>query len=127
MAILDPFLSLNSPSDKSLVWLKAQLTAANLRVVQTFDLHSARHALDDCKCPHHGTEQCDCQMVVLLVYGDGTEPVTLILHGNDGQTWLSIVEQPEQRSGQQVIEVIQQALGMLGTQTRKPNRLSFSP
>jgi hypothetical protein len=28
-------------------------------------------------------------MVVLLVYGNVIEPVTLILHGNDGQTWLS--------------------------------------
>jgi hypothetical protein len=29
-------------------------------------------------------------MVVLLVYGATNEPVTLILHGNNGQTWLSI-------------------------------------
>lgn len=114
MAVLDPFLSLNSPSDKSLAWLKERLSAANLRVMQTFDLHSARHALDDCPCPHHGTEQCDCQMVVLLVYGDGTEPATLILHGNDGQTWLSIVEQPDQRPGQAAIGAIRRALYVQG-------------
>lgn len=110
MAVLNPFLSLNSPSDKSLIWLKAQLAAANLRVVQTFDLHSARHALNDCPCPHHGTEQCDCQLIVLLIYGSGAEPVTLILHGNDGQTWLSIVEQPDQRPGPAAIGAIRRAL-----------------
>lgn len=30
-------------------------------------------------------------MMVLLIYGKAEEPVTLILHGDDGQTWLSIV------------------------------------
>lgn len=110
MAVLNPFLTLNSPSDQSLAWLKEQLAAASLRVVQTFDLHSARHGVGDCSCPHHGTEQCDCQLIVLLVYGSGAEPATLILHGNDGQTWLSIVDQPDQRPGQAAIRAIRRAL-----------------
>ena len=111
MTVLNPFLSLNMPSDQSLAWLKEQLDAASLRVVQTFDLHSTRHRVGDCPCPHHGTEQCDCQLIVLLVYGTSAEPATLILHGNDGQTWLSIVEHPGQRPGRQAIEVIRRALG----------------
>lgn len=59
--------------------------------MQTFDLHDVRLGHDTCPCPHHGTSQCDCQMIVLLVYGDEAEPITLILHGNDGRTWLSLV------------------------------------
>ncbi|HMB23025.1 MAG TPA: hypothetical protein VKP08_09360 [Anaerolineales bacterium] len=110
MAVPDPFLSLHYPSNVSLVWLKQQLTAADLRVVQTFDLTTARHALGDCSCPHHGTEQCDCQMVVLLVYANGAEPTTLILHGNDGQSWLSLVEHPGQQPDKETIKVIQRAL-----------------
>ena len=110
MAPLTPFLSLNYPSDKCLVWLKDRLATANLHVVQTFDLHSARHALEDCPCPHHGTDQCDCQMVVLLVYANAAEPATLILHGNDGQTWLSLVEHPGQPANQDVIIGIRRAL-----------------
>ncbi len=110
MAMLTPFLSLNHPGDKYLVWLKERLAMANLRVVQTFDLHSARHALEDCPCPHHGTDQCDCQMVVLLVYANAAEPATLILHGNDGQTWLSLVEHPDQPVNKDVILGIRQAL-----------------
>ncbi len=110
MAVPDPFLSLNYPSDESLVWLKERLAAADLRVVQTFDLTTARHTLGDCPCPHHGTEQCDCQMVVLLVYANGAEPATLILHGSDGQSWLSLVEYPGQQPDKETIKVIQGAL-----------------
>ncbi len=110
MATLIPFLSLSDSNDESLAWLKERLARANLRVVQTFDLNTARHALEDCPCPHHGTDQCDCQMVVLLVYVDVTEPATLILHGNDGQTWLSLVEHPNQQPSKDAIRAIQKAL-----------------
>lgn len=110
MAPLTPFLSLNVPSDESLVWLKDRLATANLRVVQTFDLHCARHALEDCPCPHHGTDQCDCQMVVLLVYANLPEPATLVLHGNDGQTWLSLIETPDLPVNKDAIIEIRQAL-----------------
>jgi hypothetical protein len=110
MALLIPFLSLDSPSDRSSFWLKEKLAAANLRVVQTFDLHSARHSLADCSCPHHGTDQCDCQMVVLLVYGRVVEPVTLILHGSDGKTSFSLVDSPDQPLNQDTIIGIRRAL-----------------
>ena len=115
MALLTTFLSLNHPGDKSLVWVKEQLATAKLRAVQTFDLQSARHALEDCPCPHHGTEQCDCQMVVLLVYANAAEPATLILHGNDGRTWISLVEHPGFQPSQEAVRAIQQALEIQGS------------
>ena len=87
-----PFLSINHPCDEALHWVREQLTQAGLRSVQTFDLHAARAGLHDCPCPNHGTNACDCQMVILLVYGESEEPETLILHGNNGETWLSIAE-----------------------------------
>jgi len=59
-------------------------------VLETFDLHDARLGLADCPCPYHGMDECDCQMVVLLVYGEATAPVALTLHGNNGQTWISL-------------------------------------
>lgn len=49
-------------------------------------------------------------MVVMLVYGDASEPVTLILHGNNGQTWLSIVENPRQSVDAKASAKIKQAL-----------------
>lgn len=49
-------------------------------------------------------------MVILLVYGSASEPVTLILHGNDGQTWISIADNPQQQADAKLIISIQQAL-----------------
>lgn len=107
---VSPFLSVNRSCDEAMPWVNEQLLQAGLRPVQTFDLHTARMGLHDCPCPNHGTNDCDCQLVVMLVYGKtedvstlpavvNTGPVTLILHGNDGQTWLSIAEGPDQRTG----------------------------
>ncbi|MBI2332662.1 MAG: hypothetical protein HYU84_10975 [Chloroflexi bacterium] len=86
--------------------------------MQTFDLHDARSGLHDCPCPNHGTEDCDCQMVVLLVYRQNadastalnTSPATLILHGNDGQTWLSIADTPSQKTSAATLTAIRNAL-----------------
>ncbi len=110
MNMLSPFLSLNYSCDDSLVWLKKRLGKARLRVVQTFNLHTARMGVHDCPCPNHGTEECDCQMVIVLVYGDATEPVTLVLHGNNGQTWLSLVNTSAQRVTPSLQESIERAL-----------------
>jgi hypothetical protein len=110
MNTLAPFLSLNTPCADSLAWLKERLPGAGLRLVQTFDLQGARLTSEDCPCPHHGTSKCDCQMVVLLVYDSTAEPATLILHGNDGQTWLSLVNTLAQRPDPLLLSVIEQAL-----------------
>jgi len=105
-----PFLSVNQPCDEALQWVRKQLQQADLRAVQTFDLHTARVGLHDCPCPNHGTEKCDCQMVVLLVYGKATEPETLILHGNDGQTWVSMPDTPNQQKNTMVATTIKSTL-----------------
>ncbi len=76
----------------------------------TFDLHAARLGLEDCPCPNHGTEECDCQMIVLLVYAEAAEPITLILHGNDGQTWISLADGPSQRTDKKLMSSIRQTL-----------------
>lgn len=107
---LSPFLSIQRSCNETLPWSKERLSQAGLRCVQTFDLHTARAGLHDCPCPHHGTEQCNCQMVVMLIYGEFDEPVTLILHGNDGQTWLSIADSPRPGSATQLTRAIQRAL-----------------
>lgn len=107
---ISPFLSINRPCGDALRWTKRHLSRAGLRVMQTFDLHAARAGLHDCPCPNHGTEDCDCQMVVLLVYGKTEQPATLFLHGNDGQTWLSIADEPRQRVDSKLLAGIKLAL-----------------
>jgi hypothetical protein len=76
---------------------EAALCHFGLRVVRSFDLRQVDGLPDDCDCPYHGTGLCDCQMVVLLVYGEAATPATLVAHGRGGKTWLTLVDSPEQR------------------------------
>lgn len=108
--MLSPILTLNRPCDEALNWSSRNLRQNGLRVIQTFDLHTARHATEDALCPHHRKRPCDCQMIVLLVYGNEGEPVTLVLHGNDGQTWVSMVNNPRQAADPRTRSSIIQAL-----------------
>jgi hypothetical protein len=106
-------MSLKASCNESLVWLKERLPSAGLRVVETFDLQAARLTLQDCPCPHHGTSKCDCQLVVLLVYGSTAAPASLILHGTDGQTWISLVSTLTQQPDPLLRSTIEEAI--LGT------------
>ena len=86
------------------------LSSAGLRVMRSFDLRSARADHAECTCPHHGTAQCTCQFIVFLVYGQSSAPVTLVAHGHDGQTWLSLVDTPQQPADMKLAARIAQAL-----------------
>jgi hypothetical protein len=90
MSALIPFLVLDQTCGQVQVWANQQLTSAGFRVVQTFDLQVARLAHPDCTCPNHGTEDCNCQMVVLLVYPKKGAPATLVIHGQEDKSWLSL-------------------------------------
>lgn len=103
MSALIPFLALDQPCDQVLTLVNQQLTSAGFRVVQTFDLQVARLAHPDCPCPQHGTADCNCQMIVLLIYQKKSDPVTLVIHGQDGKTWLSLAI-PADRHGNQHLE-----------------------
>lgn len=95
-----------------------QLSEAGLSTVQTFNLNTARLGMHNCCCPNHGTEACDCQMIVLLVYGDVAEPATLILHGNNGQTWISIADSASLRGDPQLVTRIRRVLENVVTADR---------
>ncbi len=105
-----PFPTVDRSCDDTLRWLSRRLTRLGLRVMQTFDLQDARLPLEDCTCPHHGTDDCDCQMVVVLVYGKAAQPATLMLHGHDGQTWISLVDRPDQAADPALVAAIRNAL-----------------
>lgn len=110
MSALVPFLALDQTCDQVQAWVKGQLTGAGFRVVQTFDLHVARLAHSEYPCPHHRTADCNCQMIVLLIYQKKSDPVTLVIHGQDGRTWLSLVNPTGQRSNQHLETAIRRAL-----------------
>ena len=104
MSALMPFLVLDQTCEQALTWINGKLTHVGFRVVQTFDLQVARLAHPNCLCPHHGTDDCNCQMIVVLVYGNQGDPATLVIHGQDGKTWLSL-SVPVNGHGNQHLEV----------------------
>ena len=105
-----PFLSLEQPCDEAITWVSRQVSGVGLQAMRTFDLQVARHEPTDCPCPHHGTARCDCQMVVLLVYGEDYQPISLVVHCHDGRTWFSMVDTPQQRANPRLERIIRQAL-----------------
>jgi len=49
-------------------------------------------------------------MVVLLVYGSDRQPVSIVAHGHNGQTWFSVVDTPQQRADPRLEAAIRLAL-----------------
>ena len=110
MSALMPFLVLDQACEQVLVWINGKLTDAGFRVVQTFDLHMARRAHPDCPCPQHGTDDCNCQMIVVLVYGKQGDPTTLVIHGQEGRAWLSLAIPVNGHSNQHLEMMIRRIL-----------------
>jgi hypothetical protein len=91
-----PLMTIEKTCEESIHWTIRLLENAGINVLRTFDLQGARLAHPDCTCPHHGTEACDCQMSVLLVYQEGKSPASILIHGFQKTTWLYLVDSPEQ-------------------------------
>jgi hypothetical protein len=110
MSIQTPYLTLAKPFDEMLTWATHQLEELGFQVEQTFDLQAARQSHIGCPCPHHGTDQCSCQMVILLVRNRGSDPTTMVLHGNDEQTNFTLVRQIGGHSDQNLKTRLSEAL-----------------
>ena len=110
-------LTLNIDCETAVSKVIHRLVEDELEVVRSFDLQAARSAHTCCTCPHHGTEQCDCQMVVLLVYDHQGVPITVVAHGNNGQTHFAIDESSQHHSERLLKTMILQALASEGFAT----------
>ena len=87
------------PCNESVAAVRQALSAAGLRVEQSFDLRAALTLVPNCTCPHHGTSLCDCQYNVLLVYRRArSAPVTVVAHGRDNQSWITVSDPPDGRA-----------------------------
>jgi len=102
--------SLNLDAEQALPLITNLLSGLGFQVLPSFDLQAARASQFRCRCPHHGTAQCDCQMVVLLIYGHGDQPTSMVVHGQDGKTFLSLVDTPQQRPDKGMLNRIRKAL-----------------
>ena len=96
MSSTHPFVTTKKNSEEVIPWTIQMLEKAGMRVIQTFDLQGARLSHPKCPCPHHGTEACDCQISVLLVYQKEQPPASLLIHGFQESTWMYLVDTPEQ-------------------------------
>ncbi len=89
------------------------LERRGFRVVRSFDLRSALSTHTDCDCPHHGTDQCTCQFVVLLVYAQAGAPVVVTAHSRDSQAEVQVVRDanthPDAQLAEQVMTVLYEA------------------
>ena len=92
--------------------IRKGLMEQGLRVMRSFDLQSACASYPDMTCPHHDDGPCDCQLVVLLVYGnaDAGAPVSLVVHSHRGQTEINLVDSPEYRPKPALVDCIRLAL-----------------
>jgi hypothetical protein len=90
--------------------LQEALIGSGLQVTQSFDLQTARATLLDpscCPCPYHGSPDCTCQYLVLLVSQGDDPPVSLVVHGHDNSTYISLIQpEPEARDVQLEVRIV---------------------
>ena len=131
-------LQVSGDSQTAVQALTQVLEAQGLRVYRSFDLRSALVALPDCGCPHHRTDQCNCQYAVLLVYGNTPSPAQVVAHGRDGQTWLSVLgaDAPSIALQRRIMDILADTFSQdpilsgcppLGSVTKSRTSLSPSP
>ena len=107
-------LTLNLDSKKAVKRMMDRLAADGMKVIRSFDLQTARAAHVDCTCPHHGKDECDCQLVVMLVYDERGTLLTLLAHGKDNKTHFALVDPPERVQERILKNKILQALALEG-------------
>lgn len=95
--------------------LTQALTNRGMGVIRSFDLQATRNVQNGCICPHHGADQCSCQLMVLLIYKDNQPPLTLIMEGRDHLTWVSVVYTPGQVVDTRLVSLIVEILRFAGT------------
>lgn len=100
--------------------VKQTLASAGFDVIQSFDLRVARIESGSFICPIHSIDQCDGQMIELLVYDRENPPITLEVHIHDGLVRFALVDAPERQSNPLLREVILQALREMSISKQYP-------
>ena len=96
--------------DEAVDFLTRVLEERGFYVLRSFDLRSARALLRDpqnCSCPHHGTDQCGCQYVVILARTSQDQPISIIVHGYENETTISLGRAPQSEPNNQTIAILQ--------------------
>jgi hypothetical protein len=107
-------LTLNMDSQRAVNKVIDRLSADGMQVIRSFDLQIAMTAHVACTCPSHGEDECDCQLVVLLVYDDQRTPLAMVAHGQDNKTHFALVDPPEHAQQRILKTKILQAVALEG-------------
>lgn len=59
------------------------LGAAGYRIFQSFGLKFSEFEFDH-RCSHHASEDCDCEIIVLLLYSNNYPIITILGHCTNG-------------------------------------------
>lgn len=113
MSNLTSILTLRQSAETSVNWMMQRLQLSGFQVERTFDLRAARVAQQDCACPYHGTGDCTCQMIILLVHSE-TRLATVVAHGHDGCTILSLVDGENKTIDRKVVQALLPAIDASG-------------
>jgi hypothetical protein len=91
---MTPLLILKNGRADAIQQVTEALHGAGLQVITSFDSRRTRMNKTNISCPHHGTEDCNCHIVVMLVYESEGYPATLVAYGQDDDTWISLAYPP---------------------------------
>jgi hypothetical protein len=103
--IMIHLITINLTVEKAVIWLEQELAQRGVETRRSFDLRSSRALAAGCLCPHHDTAVCDCQMIVLLLYGLTPYLVPIVMHSYEGQTWLTVTDNAALTRIRQVLAV----------------------
>lgn len=123
MDVCDGFPTVDLDCQIAAASVTNRLEQFGLRVLRSFDLRTAACGPSSGDpCPHHGARPCNCQMVVLLVYGQAGPPLSLVAHGYDHQTGFYLANDPAP-SDAPTTELIRRALEDLSRRARSAGDL----
>jgi hypothetical protein len=95
-------------SETALAKVTELLFEHGLQVERSFDLRITQKVDINCSCPRHGTTLCDCQIIVLLIYGSKKGPETVVAHSQDGRTHFSLVSQPDNSESSDLVNIFRE-------------------
>jgi hypothetical protein len=118
-------LTLNISSKPAIERISDRLNSDGMQVIRSFDLQTAKAAHESCTCPYHGEAECDCQLVVLLVYDDQGSLLKMVVHSKGNKTHFALTDPPHSDQERKIKIKILQALALEGFSTFKRDDINF--
>lgn len=115
----------------ALTIVAAALEHHHLAIFRSFNLRLALTDGVDCGCPEHGTEACQCQYAVLLVYEPGQPagrpPATVTVHSRATTAWVTVVQDANAPPDPGLVDLILAALAGVRRSTYVPASAEAHP